>query len=55
MDMMFIPVIIQIKQKRRPGKDFGDLSPYLRNDEIFIKLFNSGAKLNYMQDVSNVI
>ena len=29
MAIRFIPVIIQKKEKRRPGMDFGDLSPYL--------------------------
>lgn len=27
MDIIFIPVIIQMKQNNRPGRDFGELSP----------------------------
>ena len=29
IDMIFIPVMIQMKQKSLPGNDFGELSPYL--------------------------
>jgi len=27
MDIIFMPVIIQMKQNSRPGRDFGELSP----------------------------
>ena len=40
MAMIFIPVIIQKKQKIRPGMDFGDLSPYLLKlhvRKVFVK------------------
>lgn len=29
IDMIFIPVMIQMKQKSLPGNDLGELSPYL--------------------------
>ena len=29
IDIIFIPVMIQMKQKSLPGNDLGELSPYL--------------------------
>lgn len=33
IDIIFIPVMIQMKQKSLPGNDLGELSPYLVNQK----------------------
>lgn len=34
MDIIFIPVMIQMKQNNLPGNDLGELSPYLLKKKL---------------------
>lgn len=54
MDMIFIPVIIHIKQNSRPGRDFGDLSPYLTRYQIKIDMHLVFGKLPLRSRVDSI-
>ena len=55
IDMIFIPVMIQMKQKSLPGNDLGELSPYLVKQKKHYQVKKKGCTVPIMIRKRNVL